>query len=79
MYTYSYTTIDNLQIRLLHSDELTHLFVSSLSTCPIGHEHIGTSHIKGGKGLLQVAFNGRQSELKDCPSPGHGATILVLF
>ena len=69
--------MDNLQIhvRLLHSDTLTHLFASSFSTCPIGHEHIGTSHIAGGNGLLQVAFNGRQSELKDCPSPGHGATI----
>ena len=35
--------MNNLQIYL---DALAHvhLFVSSLSTCPIGHEHIGASH-----------------------------------
>ena len=62
----------NLKLNLLHSDALIHLFVSSSSACPIGHEHIGASHIMGGNGLLQVAFIGRQLELKDCPSPGHG-------
>ena len=52
-----------------------HLFNSSLSTCPIGHEHIGKSHTEGGEGLLQVALSGRQSELYVCPSAGHGTTV----
>jgi len=64
-----------MKIHSLHSDALTHLLVSSLSACPNGHEHIGLSHIAGGKGLLQVALSGRQLELKVCPSPGHGTTI----
>ena len=30
----------------------------------------------GPKGLLQVAFTGRQSVLKVCPPPGHAATSI---
>ena len=63
-----------IQIYLLHSNALIHLLVLSSSACPTGHEHIGTSHITGGNGLLQVALYGWQSLLKICPSPGHGTT-----
>ena len=64
-----------LKIHLRHSDMLTHLFVSSLSACPVGHEHIGKSHIAGGRGFLHVALSGRQLGPKVCPSPGHGTTV----
>ena len=70
---YLYILVHNNKLNLLHSDIFTHLFSSSSTACPIGHEHIGRSHIAGGKGLLQVAFTGRQSE-NVCPSTGHVTT-----
>ena len=65
-------------MNLLHSDIFTHLFVSSSTTCPSGHAHIGRSHIAGVEGLLQVALICRQLELKDCPSAGHGTIVQII-
>ena len=65
-------------MHLLHSDIFTHLFVSSSTTCPSGHAHIGRSHTAGVEGLLQVALSCRQLGPKDCPSAGHGTTVQKL-